>query len=163
MTALLLLLVLVPWSIARQMHAHPVTPGGLVKLPVIFAAIGLLGFGTDSIPVDGPALSYLGVSLALSVGLGLWRGAVIPVWQDADGTTIAQGNRTTLALWVALIASKVALGTAASLTGVFPGEHAGEIFVFIAISFAAQNLVVARRGGLLAQPYRSTNAASSRA
>jgi hypothetical protein len=31
------------------------------------------------------------------------------------------------------------------VTGWFPGEHAGEIFVFIAVSFAAQNLVVARR------------------
>jgi hypothetical protein len=162
MTALLILLVLVPWSIARQMRARPVTPAGLVKLPAISAAVGILGFGTGAIPGDGPAVAYLGASLALSVGLGLWRGAVIPMWRGPDGATLVQGNRVTLALWVALIATKVALGTAASISGVFPGQHAGEIFVFIAISFAAQNLVVAGRAGLLAQAKRSTNAASSR-
>jgi hypothetical protein len=163
MTALLVLLVLVPWSIARQMRAHPVTPGGLLKLPAIFAAVGVLGFGTGAIPVDPAAIAYLAVSLALSLGLGLWRGAVIPLWHGADGTAFVQGDRVTLALWIALIATKVALGAAASITGAFPGEHAGEIFVFIAISFAAQNVVVARRAGLRAQPKRSTNAASSRA
>ena len=162
MTALLILLVLVPWSIARQMHAHPVTAVSLVKLPAIFAAIGILGFGTGAVPTDGRAIAYLAVSLALSVGLGVWRGALMPVWPDSAGRTLAQGNRVTIALWIALIASKVALGTWASITGVFPGEHAGEIFVFIAISFAAQNVVVAHRAQRWRQPQRSTNAASSR-
>ena len=45
MTALLILLVLVPWSIARQMQVDRVTTAGLIRLPLIFAAIGVLGFG----------------------------------------------------------------------------------------------------------------------
>ena len=38
MTALLILLIVIPWSIWRQMHTRPVTAGALVKLPLIFAA-----------------------------------------------------------------------------------------------------------------------------
>lgn len=145
MTVLLILLVLIPWSISRQMRVHEVTTAGLVKLPLIYAAIGVLGFGTGTLPDDGAAIAYLAVSAALSIALGVWRGALIPVWSDGAGRLVSQGNRTTLALWALLIGTKVALGTAASVTGVFPGEHPGEIFVFIAVSFAAQNAVVGSR------------------
>jgi hypothetical protein len=105
----------------------------------------VLGFGLGSMPTDGPAFAYLALSVVLSVGLGVWRGVVIPIWTNAQGQVVSQGNRATLSLWVLLLATKVVMGTVASVTGWFPGEHAGEIFVFIAVSFAAQNFVVARR------------------
>jgi len=145
MTVLLVLLVLLPWSIWRQMQTHEVTLGGLVKLPLIFAAIGLFGFGTGSIPTDPDALLYLAISVLLSVVIGIWRGALIPIWTADDGRQYSRGNRTTLTLWGVLLASKFAMGTVASVTGWFPGEHAGEIFLFVALSFVAQNIVVARR------------------
>ena len=148
MTLLLVLLVLLPWSIWRQMHEHEVTREGLFKLPLIFAAIGVFGFGTGAIPTDAAAIGYLAFSLALSVGFGLWRGAALPIWRNADGNPVSKGNRTTITLWVVLIGSKVVLGTIASITGWFPAEHAGEVFVFLALSFVAQNLVVAHRTGL---------------
>ena len=44
-----------------------------------------------------------------------------------------------------LLASKFGLGAVASITDWFPAEHAGEIFLFLAVSFVAQNIVVARR------------------
>jgi hypothetical protein len=144
MTLLLVLLILLPWSIWRQMHAHEITGSGLVKLPVIFAAIGLLGFGTGTIPTDTTAVAYIACCLVLSVGFGVWRGARIDVWRDA-GRWMSQGNRTTIALWAALIGTKVALGTVASISGWFPVEHAGDVFTYLAISFVAQNLVVAHR------------------
>jgi hypothetical protein len=145
MTALLILLVLVPWSISRQMRVHEVTTAGLIRLPLIFAAIGVLGFGTGDLDGSRDAVAYLAVSAAVSVALGVWRGALMPVWTDGAGGVLSQGNRTTLALWALLIGTKVAMGTVASITGIFPGDHPGDIFLFIAVSFAAQNLVVARR------------------
>ena len=148
MTLLLVLLVLLPWSIWRQMHEHEVTREGLFKLPLIFAAIGVLGFGTGAIPTDAAAIAYLAFSLALSVGFGVWRGVALPIWRNADGNLVSKGNRTTITLWVVLIGSKFVLGTIASITGWFPAEHAGEVFLFLALSFVAQNLVVARRTGL---------------
>ena len=152
MTLILVLLVLLPWSIWRQMHAHAVTRESLIKLPLIFAAVGALGFGTGAIPTDGAAVAYLAFSAVLSVGMGVWRGTALSLWRDDDGTPISEGNHTTIALWIALIGTKVALGTIASITGWFPAEHAGEIFLFLSLSFVAQNLVVARRTGIWSRP-----------
>jgi hypothetical protein len=148
MTLLLVLLFLLPWSIWRQMHAHEITREGLVKLPLIFAAVGVLGVGTRDLPTDTTAAAYLGFSIALSVAMGVWRGRKISIWREADGRPMSRGNRATIALWVALIATKFALGAIASITGIFPAEHAGEVFLFLAFSFVAQNIVVARRARL---------------
>jgi hypothetical protein len=145
MTLLLVLLVLLPWSIWRQMHAHAITRESLIKLPLIFAAVGVAGLGTRDIPTDAAAVGYLALSLALSLFFGVWRGNRISIWRDKAGDWISQGNRLTLTLWVALLATKFGLGTIASITDWFPGEHAGEVFLFLAFSFLAQNLVVARR------------------
>ncbi len=144
MTLLLVLLVLLPWSIWRQMHAHEITAAGLVKLPIIFAAIGVLGFGIEPVPTGAAAVAYIALCLALSLTFGVWRGARIDVWRR-EGRWMSCGNRTTLGLWAALIGTKVALGTVAATTGWFPAEHAGDVFIYLAVSFAAQNLVVAER------------------
>ena len=40
---------------------------------------------------------------------------------------MSQGNRTT----IALIGTKVAIGTIAAITGWFPSEHPGEVFLFL--------------------------------
>ena len=89
---MLVLLVLLPWSIWRQMHEHEVTREGLFKLPLIFAAVGVLGFGTGAIPTDAAALGYLAFSLALSVGFGIWRGVELSIWRNADGNPSARAT-----------------------------------------------------------------------
>ena len=145
MTLFVVLALLLPWSVWRQMHAHEITRRGLTKLPVIFAAIGLFGLQRGDIPSSAAAAAAMSVSLALSVGLGVVRGALIPIWRDARGRCLSRGNRLTIALWVALVGGKFALGTVSSVTGWFPQTSAGEVFLFLGISFAAQNLVIARR------------------
>jgi hypothetical protein len=144
MTLLLVLLILLPWSIWRQMHASEISGSGLVRLPLIFAVVGVLGFGIDTIPTDAAAVAYIVFCLALSIAFGVWRGARIDVWRSGS-RWMSRGNRTTLALWAALIGTKVVLGTIASITGWFPAEHAGDVFLYLAVSFVAQNLVVAER------------------
>ncbi len=145
MTLMLILAVLLPWSLWRQMHEHAITREGLIKLPIIFAAVGLLSIQHDELPTRAAALAYLALSLTLSVTLGAWRGAVIPAWQDAAGTWISKGNKLTITLWIVLIAAKFAMGTVADLTGWFPMTGVGEVFLFLGLSFAVQNLIVARR------------------
>ncbi len=73
-----------------QMQVDEVTRAGLLKPPLIFAAVGVLGFGIGPVPDTRAALGYLAVSAALSIGLGLWRGALLPLWTDADGRTVAR-------------------------------------------------------------------------
>jgi hypothetical protein len=166
MTLFLILAVLLPWSVWRQMHAHQITSRGLTKLPVIFAAIGLLSLRHGDIPSTAAAAAAAAVSLAWSLGLGVARGALIPVWADDHGRWFSQGNRLTITLWIVLIAGKFALGTVASVTGWFPQTSAGEVFLMLGISFAAQNYVVMRRTlgpSAAAARSRSRAAAGSRA
>jgi len=127
------------------MHAHAVTREGLIKLPLIFAAIGALSLTRQDVPSDAAAAAYIATSLGLSVGLGIWRGAVIHTWMTADGTWMSKGNRLTISLWILLIGAKFAMGALAGVTGWFPASSSGEVFLFLGISFAVQNLVVASR------------------
>lgn len=145
MVLFVVLAVLLPWSIWRQMHVHTVTGASLIKLPLLFAGIGVLVQSGSLTQGGKAALVALMISVAASVVLGLWRGAVIPVWRAQDGSWLSQGNRLTITLWVALIAFKFALGTVGSVTGWFSVETVGEVFVTLGLSFAVQNFVVARR------------------
>ena len=145
MTLFIVLAVLLPWSLWRQMHAHAISREGLIKLPLIFAAIGAFSLTQQDVPSDAAAVAYVATSLGLSVALGIWRGAVIPTWLTADGTWMSKGNRLTISLWILLIGAKFAMGAVAGITGWFPASSSGEVFLFLGISFAAQNLVVASR------------------
>lgn len=141
----IVLAVILPWSIWRQVHQHSVTRQSLVKLPLLFIGIGAIAQLGTPFPASHAAAIALVISAAVSIILGVWRGAAIPVWRAGDGSWLSQGNRTTIALWVALIAFKFGLGTFGSVTGLFPVETVGEVFVTLGLSFAIQNLIVARR------------------
>jgi hypothetical protein len=157
MLLFIVLAVLLPWSIWRQMHPHTVTRQSLMKLPVLFAGIGVLVQIGSPLPDGRAAALALTISVAASALLGVWRGAVIPVWRTQNGSWMSQGNRTTIALWVVLIAFKFALGTVGTVTGLFPVETVGEVFVTLGLSFAVQNLVVARRSiAQMIRPERTT-------
>jgi hypothetical protein len=156
MLLFVVLAVLLPWSIWRQMHQHAVTRQSLIKLPVLFTGIGVLVQIGSPLPGGRAAALALMVSVAASVLLGVWRGAVIPVWRAENGAWMSHGNRTTITLWVVLIAVKVALGTFGSVTGLFGVETIGEVFMTLGLSFAVQNLVVARRS--IARMPRAENA-----
>jgi hypothetical protein len=143
-TVALILAVIIPWSIWRQMHARPVTTEGLVKLPLIFAAVAVISLATD-VPAHTPdALVYDLVCAVLAIGFGAWRGRRVTLTHDGT-TPIQQGNRVTLISWGVMIGLKVALGTVAAVTGWIPSEGAGEIFAFLALTFMAQSAVVATR------------------
>jgi hypothetical protein len=147
-TVLLILLVAVPFSIYRQMQVNEVDAGGLVRLPLIFVAIGIFGFGVHSSAIEAGAEGdlYLLASVAVAIGFGVWRGRKIDIWRNdsGDGWRM-QGNKTTLWLWAAMILVKVLMGTIASVTDIYSAEQTGEIFVFIGVSFAVQNVIVAQR------------------
>jgi hypothetical protein len=151
MMLFVVLAVLLPWSVWRQMHPHEISRRALTKLPVIFGAIGLIGLGRGDIPSSGAAAAALCGDLALSVGFGVARGRLMPIWRDG-GRWLAQGNRFTLTLWAALIAVRFAVGAVSSVTGWFPQTTTGEVFLVLAISFAVQNLVIARRVARAAVP-----------
>lgn len=145
MTALLILLIVIPWSIWRQMHTRPVTAGALVKLPLIFAAAAaVFGLAEHAHAMTSAVVIYNAECAVLAIGFGAWRGVNVSIWQEGE-TAMQRGNRATLTLWIAMIALKIALGTVAAVTGWIPAEGAGAILGFLALTMAIQNLVVARR------------------
>jgi hypothetical protein len=145
MTVLLVAVVLLPLAIWRQMHTRAVTPRALILPPLVFAVLGAAGMATRDLPTDGSAVGYLVASLIVSICFGVARGMAIEVWRDPSGGYMARGTRLMLALWAATIVTKLAMGALASATGLFPSEHTGEVYLFLAVTFAAQAAVVARR------------------
>ena len=145
MILFVVLAVLLPWSLYRQMQEHTVSRGSLIKLPLVFVGIGLLVQSGPLVPGGSGAALALTISVAASVLFGIWRGVAIPVWTAPDGSRMSKGNRLTITLWIALIAFKFLLGTVGSITGWFPVETISEIFITLGLSFAVQNYVVARR------------------
>ena len=120
MTLFIVLAVLLPWSVWRQLYAHAISREGLIKLPLIFAAIGAFSLTQQDVPSDAATVAYVATSLGLSVALGIWRGAVIPTWLTADGTWMSKGNRLTISLWILLIGAKFAMGAVAGITRCSP-------------------------------------------
>ena len=144
MEGLLVFLIILPLAIWRQMRPHRVTIQRLAILPAIFLVLGVAGTATGEMPTDAEAIAYLVVSAAIGIGFGAWRGVIIPVWHDA-GDWYEQGNARTLTLWGVMLGLKLALAAIVSAADIYPGEHPGELYIFIAISFAVQELIVARR------------------
>ena len=145
MTALLIVLMVVPWSIWRQLHTRPVTAGGLVKLPLIFAAAAaVFGLTDHAHPVTEAVVIYYAACAVPAIGFGAWCGAHVSVSYQGE-TALQRGNRTTLTLWIAMIALKIALGTVAAVTHWIPAEGAAAILAFLALTIAIQNVAVARR------------------
>ena len=145
MILFVVLAVLLPWSLYRQMQEHTVSRSSLIKLPLVFVGIGLLVQSGPLVPGGSGAALALTISVVASVLFGIWRGVAIPAWTAPDGSWMSKGNRLTITLWIALIAFKFLLGAVGSITGWFPVETISEIFITLGLSFAVQNYVVARR------------------
>ena len=144
MEELLIFLIVLPLAIWRQMSPHRVTVQRLALLPSVFLVLGVAGTVTGEMPTDAEAIAYLVVSAAIGIGFGAWRGVVIPVWRDGEDW-FEQGNRSTLVLWGVMLGLKFGIAAIVSAADIYPGEHPGELYIFIAISFAVQELIVARR------------------
>ena len=85
-------------------------------MPVVLAYFGITTTAakTWSNPTD---LLLIVVGAAISVALGVPRGATIRVWIDEDGRWWRQGSKATLALWGALFVARGGLFVIAQATG----------------------------------------------
>jgi hypothetical protein len=127
--------------IGRQFVPRAIRPAALVVLPLVLGAVGLQAV-VEAPPQNLLAFAIFAVDAVAGVGLGLARGASVRVWRTADGVWMRQGTPLTLGLWVASIAIRVGLA-AIDRTAV----PLNEITFFLALTFAAQNLVLWLRTG----------------
>ncbi len=143
---ILLALGILAFVLFRQMQASPLNPRRLLVIPA------LLAYGTvqylpalSGIDFAGGTLAAFGVLLGLV--LGALRGISVRTWTAADGTAWTQGSWTTLALWGALIAFRIAMAVIDRLLGLGSQAMLAEMLMTLFATFAAQNLVTWLRAG----------------
>lgn len=141
---------LVVFAIARQFMTRPVAQPLPYVLPVAILGYGVYGLAQQ--PALGWAeLAALGVSVALSVGLGVARGASMRVWIDGSGRALTKATLLTLVLWIVSILAKVALNFfAASQTRTVP--NVAELCIIAGTTVGAQAAVIWLRSLALLSP-----------
>jgi hypothetical protein len=145
--ALLALLALTGYAIYKQTQRHEITGRARFKLAIIYAVVGLVvgGFSRPDTPVEW---GLLGVSLALSVVVGLARGLLTRMWTEdtPEGRRVfSQGTALTIGLFLGLVAVKFALGTWAYFAHISDDGGFGEVMVMIAVMVAFQAEIIWRR------------------
>jgi len=141
---ILLIAAAVIWILAKQVKAAPIKTRLLVLAPLLMGY-----FGIKETPAStwksGADLAFILIGALFSIGLGLWRGSTIRVWREADGVWWRAGSKTTLYLWGALLVVRAVSAGIADATGHKAADGLGPILFSLALSFAAQNAVIAMR------------------
>ena len=160
---LVILLALVAWAIYNQTRVAEVSTGlGRYKMAVIYAVIGLL-VGGFAMPRNLPGVALIVFGLLLSAVVGVLRGRYTRIWVEADGRVVRRGTKLTVGLFLALVATKFALGTLAYFWHVDDGAGLGEVLVMIAVMIAVQAEIVYRRAAGLRPTTPSVPAEPARA
>jgi hypothetical protein len=141
---ILLIAAAVVWILAKQVRPAPVKTRLLVLAPLIMAYFGIKDTPTSTWK-DGSDLAFIAIGALCSIALGLWRGTTIRVWRESDGGWWRAGSKHTLYLWGALLVVRGILAGAADATGHKAADGLGPILFSLALSFAAQNLVIGTR------------------
>ncbi len=137
----------VVFVISRQIRRRKVTRKGLVVLPVWFAALSIL---TDHTMVyrlhSAVAIGFFAAGALFAGAMGVARERTLRVWHTPDGP-FCEGGWRTGALWFATIGVRVGMFVLAARMGAVEG--AGEAMLFVGLTLGVQNLMIARRAGLL--------------
>jgi hypothetical protein len=153
---LIILLALVGWAIYKQSQVAEVRTGlGRFTMALLYAAMGLV-VGGFALPKNLLGLGMIVVGLLLSLVVGVLRGRLTHVWVEADGRVVRRGTTLTVVLFLALVATKFALGTLAYFWQVDDGAGLGEVLVMIAVMIAVQAEIVSRRAAVLRATTTST-------
>ena len=141
---ILLIAAAVVWILARQVKPAPVKTRLLVAAPLIMAYFGIKNTPASTWK-DEADLAFIAIGAVFSIALGLLRGTTIRVWRESDGSWWRAGSKYTLYLWGALLAVRAILAGAADATGHKAADGLGPILFSLALSFAAQSVVIAMR------------------
>jgi hypothetical protein len=155
-TEILAILAMTAWAVYRQTRAARLgLDASRFKLAIIYAVVGVAVGGFDP-PAGTLGWAMIGLGLALSLVVGLVRGRRTRIWIDDAGAVWSRGTALTVGLFLGLIATKFALGTAAYILGIDDGAGFGEVLVMIAIMIAVQAEIVHRRALVVVSSARST-------
>ena len=141
---IVLIVAAVAWILFKQVQPPRVKPGLLVIVPVVLAYFGITTTAGKTWSNSADLLLIV-LGAAISIALGIPRGATIRVWAADDGRWWRQGSKATLALWGALFVARAGLYVTAQASGHQAASGVGPLLFALALSFAAQNVVIALR------------------
>jgi len=142
-----------------RLRPRPVRTRRLLTGPVVVLLVGaFLLVPWLATPAPGGAGVSIGVAvvdLALTVGLGVARGATVEVGPDATGVVRYRYAGLTVALWAVSVALRFELADAGARLGASPAVTEGSVLLALGLALLTQNLVVVRAA---ARARRSTAA-----
>ncbi len=130
------ILALTGYAVYQQTHRHEVVAARRFKLAITYGVAGLV-IGGIQFPHSGVGVTFLAISVALSLLVGQIRGRLTRLWVE-NGAVYSQGTTLTVSLFLALIASKFALGTVAYLLHADRTGGIGEVLLMLAAMLAIQ-------------------------
>ena len=145
-TAVLTILV-IAFILFRLMRRHQISTGVLVAVPLI---IGYFGVDDMRSPYDGTLIALLAASLVVEFGIGLWVGTTYTMWREGDGKVWLQGTKWTILAWVVAFGLRFVFTGAEEVLAHLRSDTS-TILLSIAATFVGQNIVMARRAGLVPQ------------
>jgi hypothetical protein len=104
--------------------------------------------GRQDLAFELVTVAFLAVNLAVGLAAGVWRGTTFRIWIDA-GVTMTRGTAVTLVAWGVLIAIRLPFAFVSHAARYPQGLVIGELLLALAVTFAAQNVVIWLRAGRL--------------
>ena len=158
-------LAIVVFFIVRQLRSERFEQRSLI-FPIglgIYGAVILNGTSKHH-PVTAASAGLLGASAAASVGFGVIRGRTIELF-ERDGELWERATWATIAGWIGLLVTRIVIIATAAVVGATLAASPSSIPLMLAITLAAQMIVVGRRAGEtgLAIPARSRRRRARRA
>lgn len=138
----LLVLAGVVYVMWQRMRGEPLQAKRLLALPLVFTVLGIVELTGSGAPrLHSESLVFLVAGSLLSVVLGAARGATIELF-SRQGHLWQRYRGTTIALWGALIASKLVLALVAHLAG---APNTTDLTLSLGLSLAGEAALVAPR------------------
>lgn len=139
----------VMWS---RMRGQPLQAKRLLVLPAVFVVLGVSDLTGHHAHYTAADITFLIVGFALSAVLGAARGATVELYAR-DGELWQRYRPVTVALWLALIATKVILAGIASAVGAHGAAGTDGLLLALGISLAGEAAVTAPRALATGVPF----------
>lgn len=146
LATVLVALAIIGLLIARQLRWRTFDPARVLRMPIVLGAIGLLELanvhGVRLTTIDA---TMVGIELLLSVGIGALMGRLTVFRAGPDGALQTRGGWTGAALWIGLVAVRIAFDALGATLGAHLLTQTGMILLLIAVSRGIAALVIRAR------------------
>ena len=142
----LLVLAAVSYVLVSRWRGRPIVSRRLLLMPAVLSGYGLLQFtGASSRGLRAVDVTLIAAGVAVSAGMGVIRGVSVTV-VVRDGRPWMRYGFTTLALWAATVAVRLAVAVVSNAMGVSAATRGPAILLSVGVTLLAEGAVVARRG-----------------